>query len=411
MMNKVFRQLFEDKFAIIAIFLFSVVANAETIVCEPTHGSKIKKIEAIRNSHDYEPQWLDTKISMGIFEKDDDLDLLPLYMKDKYVLLSFDNSLNDAKLVLEIPNAKGPGQYKNSKATYNKGRYGESTTSMECVISGDVPFVNYCTKSRYGTPIETLFHAARVGSGNLVDMVLSCEIDVNEYDQKQCTPLMVAVDPNCGTGVFEEYRGSNNTYRIIQSLAKAGAFVDLSDPVTEETPLIKAARNRETAVAKFLLESEADINAQDRDGYTAIMRAVEFWDKDAVEMMLKFNPDLELKNRSGESALMIAQKMGLREIELLLQPPKTKINFTGLDSGGCSASLLEITVNEVVELSIISTASQMFMLTINELGVNLMADAGSTKSVRIRPTTKGRFKFTCGTHGGSNNTQGTIIVK
>lgn len=67
--------------------------------------------------------------------------------------------------------------------------------------------------------------------------------------------------------------------------------------------LIEAAFRGCDEAVELLLKSGADINAQDSDGYTALMYA--YGKPEKVKLLLARNPDLSLRNKYGEDALTL----------------------------------------------------------------------------------------------------------
>lgn len=67
--------------------------------------------------------------------------------------------------------------------------------------------------------------------------------------------------------------------------------------------LIEAVFRGCDEAVELLLKSGADINAQDSDGYTALMYA--YGKPEKVKLLLARNPDLSLRNKDGEDALTL----------------------------------------------------------------------------------------------------------
>jgi hypothetical protein len=60
-------------------------------------------------------------------------------------------------------------------------------------------------------------------------------------------------------------------------------------------------------LVKTLIESQADINMQNKQGYTALMYAIIFGKRSLVELLLAHGADKTLKNNEGKTALELAQ--------------------------------------------------------------------------------------------------------
>ena len=95
---------------------------------------------------------------------------------------------------------------------------------------------------------------------------------------------------------------------------------------SNETPLMVADN---AAVIEYLIGKGAEIDAQNREGFTALMFAVnkgnfavKKGNKDAVEVLVKHHANLTLKNNKGEDALTMAEQALTEEPE---SPDRQKI--------------------------------------------------------------------------------------
>jgi len=89
------------------------------------------------------------------------------------------------------------------------------------------------------------------------------------------------------------------------------------------TPLIRAADEGETELVDLCLQYGADINAQDEDGVTALMKAAEDLDKEHMEIvrsLIDNNADLEIQDNDKQTALMYAcNRPAVGKVKLLLK--------------------------------------------------------------------------------------------
>jgi ankyrin repeat protein len=115
----------------------------------------------------------------------------------------------------------------------------------------------------------------------------------NKYLQKR-TPddLMTAV-----------VAGSVNRVRALLEEGVNPNAINSSDP-----PLTWAAAYADPAIARLLLDKGADINARDRYGRTALIRAAETGCAEVVRLLIDRNAALEEKDKTGETALDKAEK-------------------------------------------------------------------------------------------------------
>ncbi len=97
----------------------------------------------------------------------------------------------------------------------------------------------------------------------------------------------------------EESVGFNSKYNYIQNADKK----DLNG----RTPLMKAAKEGNVSLMEDLLYSGANINAQDNDGWTALMFAARFSKNEkATALLIKKGADVKKRNNYGLTALILA---------------------------------------------------------------------------------------------------------
>lgn len=89
------------------------------------------------------------------------------------------------------------------------------------------------------------------------------------------------------------------------------------------TPLIKAAqkyvatkKNKEAylTIIRSLLQNKANINAQNKDGYTALMIAAKANDEELITLLMGYYPNQNLKNKRGKTAADLAKSLKLKTI-------------------------------------------------------------------------------------------------
>jgi ankyrin repeat protein len=97
-------------------------------------------------------------------------------------------------------------------------------------------------------------------------------------------------------------------------------LVDSVPKSSLDTVLVQTTRWNEPAAVRTLLERGADVNAQDREGRTALMLAAasEFMSVDIVKSLLEHGADLNAKSPEGDTALSFARLRGENPIVDLL---------------------------------------------------------------------------------------------
>jgi ankyrin repeat protein len=69
---------------------------------------------------------------------------------------------------------------------------------------------------------------------------------------------------------------------------------------------MEAARNRNVEAVKALLTADPDLDAVDWEGYTVLMFAAVSGQRDIVDILLIHGADVNVRNKVGSSALMMA---------------------------------------------------------------------------------------------------------
>ena len=96
---------------------------------------------------------------------------------------------------------------------------------------------------------------------------------------------------------------------------------------------MRASDNGHHTIIPLLLEAGAQIDAQDNDGYTALIWASYKGIEAAVRELLKGNPNLDLKTEYRETALDWARKNNYQSIvDLLVDHERSVGSDISLDS-------------------------------------------------------------------------------
>jgi ankyrin repeat protein len=150
-------------------------------------------------------------------------------------------------------------------------------TSIGCMVH-DMPLTRLCS-------------AAAEGSIPLTNNFIHKGDNVNEADSNGLTPLAWAA------------RGNGSA--VVPVLVKAGA--DVNRRSRGWTPLMHAVDFQNIAVAKRLLETGAKVNERDeRQGYTALMLAIELGHEQFVPLFLDNGADPRAKATDEADALTLA---------------------------------------------------------------------------------------------------------
>ncbi|MFO7800282.1 MAG: ankyrin repeat domain-containing protein [Rhodohalobacter sp.] len=106
---------------------------------------------------------------------------------------------------------------------------------------------------------------------------------------------------------------------LLLTLVAGTAQANTTDVVKDN--ILEAIQNIDIVSLNVLLAEGADINAVDEKGNTALMLASKIGNPRMVKIILAHNPDINKQNNMGYTALMIASEQGQTHLveELLKQ--------------------------------------------------------------------------------------------
>ena len=93
---------------------------------------------------------------------------------------------------------------------------------------------------------------------------------------------------------------------LVKFLLSHGADVNIKSSVRNRTAIMEATRNRNVETVKALLTADTDIDAVDWEGYTVLMFAAVSGQSAILEDLLTYGADVNLKNKTDNTALMMA---------------------------------------------------------------------------------------------------------
>jgi len=158
---------------------------------------------------------------------------------------------------------------------------------------------NYCNNFYYFNVLLKLVIQTNV------DMILILEIRFREIEKAlRITVFLILVlfVSSCATIPFDAVR-SNNVVAVREAIS-SGANVNAKDK-NGWTALMQAAYNNSLEVAKLLIKKGADVNARDIQGNTILIVALENNSLEIAKLLIEKGTDINAKNNGGESALTL----------------------------------------------------------------------------------------------------------
>lgn len=142
----------------------------------------------------------------------------------------------------------------------------------------------------------------------------------------------------------------------VRALLKQGADINVRDEEHAETPIILAAKLAHASMVQLLLDAGAEVDARDDTGRTALFFVPVLSKK--FEMLLDVGADIHTRDEEGNTILMrnVSQSVSLTDVEELLRlgvDPNVQ-NQDGETAVGIAESLGLV---KIVERLKVSTAS------------------------------------------------------
>lgn len=295
-----------------------------------------------------------------------------------------------------------------SNGILNQKLSGLDKIPVLCESDGDLPARRICPENidKDMALISAVRNAADI---DLIETTIECGANVNQADKNGCTPAMFAIDSDCGQSTNTGYVNSKETQNILDSLLNNGAYINVTDK-KGETPLMKAVRLNISNVYSSFIAAEAEFDAVDNNGNTALMIGAKNANRSTIQEFLEGNPDRAKKNKDGKTAYDIAKHWGRNDVLDLLLIPKYQVIIKGQSDGSCSPLDINITKGDVVEF-VLKASEKMFLFKAPQLGIEMMASANSLAKRTFTADRAGEFKFSCGYHGSAQSFSGKIIVK
>ena len=242
---------------------------------------------------------------------------------------------------LELRTAARDGDFKKVQELLNKGADVDAkdengvTALLEAYGGGHIEIMKLLLENeadiesqdlRKGVTI--LMAASTMGQAEVVKLLLEWEADVDAKANRGETALVLASFagwPQVVKLLLEADADVNiKTHKGTTPLMGASVKADLrtlAASVTDKSTMgqLMTSRADHVEVVKLLLNAEADINAQDNDGATALMLAASAGHIDIVKLLLEAKADVKPKNKRGSTALQVALQKGHNNIVGLLK--------------------------------------------------------------------------------------------
>ncbi len=180
-----------------------------------------------------------------------------------------------------------------------------------------------CLKVLQKQLIIALWDAVKSESLDGVKAAMMSGADINQRDSIGYTPLMRAA--------------VNGSEDIVKYLCQNNAQLNVQSLYNEDTALSVAAHYNRPSCIKILIESGADINQTDCNGWTPLMHAVKNGSEEIVILLCENNANLNIQNCTHYTAVTLAARYNKPScLEVLIKAGadvflKTSSGKTGLE--------------------------------------------------------------------------------
>lgn len=150
----------------------------------------------------------------------------------------------------------------------------------------------------------TIFDVARKGTVVEMNAILSNAPElIDSLTPQGFTPLILAC--------------YNGNVAVATYLVQQKANVNFNS--SNGTALMAAIVKNDKTLTVLLLEAKANIDLQDRNGFTALHYAIQFRNYEMIALLMQFQANLNIKDNSGMSAIDYALKLKDEQIQQLLK--------------------------------------------------------------------------------------------
>ncbi len=191
-------------------------------------------------------------------------------------------------------------QRQNDDGIYRGKVFGAEQQTYASTILGERAPVK--TKYVYDT---SLIRAIKLGDDDRVRTLIYANVDVNERNYANITPLTLAAE--------------KGNLTIVKYLVEAKANVNASSPYGV-TPLVAAASQGHGDIVEYLLAHGANASVKDETGKTPLLYAANFDNEKLINALAKASPaTVNIPDAAGNTPLIYAAQKGYdRDVRALL---------------------------------------------------------------------------------------------
>lgn len=117
---------------------------------------------------------------------------------------------------------------------------------------------------------------------------------------------------------LKDSSNNGNSYlETIDYLIKNGLYINLQDEKGWSVLTYAIANNSTPELIKAIIDSGINLDLKDEHGWTHVMHAAALQDFETLKYLLKFNPDLTIKDNEGSTVLDKMRSFDLKTYKFL----------------------------------------------------------------------------------------------
>ncbi|XP_077299026.1 uncharacterized protein LOC143920176 [Arctopsyche grandis] len=187
--------------------------------------------------------------------------------------------------------------------------YAICETLIKDLLKKNLQYLNL----KFGKNKENILHfAAENGDNRVMEILLTCNIEIDICDSRHMTPIYYAIE--------------KANVNVLQLLLDNGANINIVNNYGI-APIHYAVLKNDEAVCKMILTKSPNINAVDKVGKTPIHYAVKNQYETVCEMILAHSPNIDFVDNDGKTAIHYAAENDNESICKMLLAKGPNINI------------------------------------------------------------------------------------
>ncbi|HSI84501.1 MAG TPA: ankyrin repeat domain-containing protein [Candidatus Methylacidiphilales bacterium] len=179
-------------------------------------------------------------------------------------------------------------------------------------IQGSTPLLHACWNDKTECALALMEAGANVSQGSK-DKRTPLMYAAHKGNDKIVAALIarkVRLDDNCDSGPAVTWAASASNLSTLKLLVEAGAKLTLMPAKARPdiySIMARAAEKKDVAMINYLVEQKVDINTPSADGGTALFAATKYADARTIDRLVELGININAQNNEGDTALMSAK--------------------------------------------------------------------------------------------------------